>query len=231
MCRGIVVVWRTLRKEQEQSQESTPELVLLPVGALLAGPCTLAARVCSNKFGEHRDTMCTVLWDLVVNTSPAVRSTAAVLFGVLVRSPFAMDALLHSQWMHCIHLRGLLDMHAGGLACAAQRCGSSCFLVQAEMSEPKKVNQQILPALVTLGADPQADVKLATIEAFGKILRQFKDEAVRPTPQDPPLCGVAIGRAGPVVPGVCRAAALAMPSSTALCAVPCPVLWCRWWAR
>lgn len=45
--------------------------------------------------------------------------------------------------------------------------------------ELKSATQQVIPALVTLGSDPNADVKHATIEAFGAVAQHFKDEEVR----------------------------------------------------
>ncbi|KAG0609564.1 hypothetical protein M758_8G193900 [Ceratodon purpureus] len=42
----------------------------------------------------------------------------------------------------------------------------------------KSATQQVIPALVTLGSDPNADVKHATIEAFGAVAQHFKDEEV-----------------------------------------------------
>jgi len=56
--------------------------------------------------------------------------------------------------------------------------GPCVWGVQAETCEPKRVSQQILPALVALGADPVAEVKMATIATSGRILRHFKDDAV-----------------------------------------------------
>jgi hypothetical protein len=44
--------------------------------------------------------------------------------------------------------------------------------------ELKSATQQVIPALVTLGSDPNADVKHATIEAFGAVAQHFKDEEV-----------------------------------------------------
>ncbi|BBM96799.1 hypothetical protein Mp_1g00840 [Marchantia polymorpha subsp. ruderalis] len=42
----------------------------------------------------------------------------------------------------------------------------------------KLAQQQVLPALVTLGSDPNLDVKYSSIEAFGTVAQHFKDEAV-----------------------------------------------------
>jgi hypothetical protein len=42
----------------------------------------------------------------------------------------------------------------------------------------KSATQQVIPALVTLGSDPNTDVKHATIEAFGAVAQHFKDEEV-----------------------------------------------------
>ncbi|KAL2651580.1 hypothetical protein R1flu_019708 [Riccia fluitans] len=42
----------------------------------------------------------------------------------------------------------------------------------------KLVQQQVLPALVTLGSDPNLDVKHSSIEAFGTVAQHFKDEMV-----------------------------------------------------
>ncbi|KAG0631806.1 hypothetical protein M758_1G280600 [Ceratodon purpureus] len=42
----------------------------------------------------------------------------------------------------------------------------------------KSATQQIIPALVTLGTDPNVDVKIATIDAFGAVAQRFKEEEV-----------------------------------------------------
>ncbi|KAL3700165.1 hypothetical protein R1sor_018187 [Riccia sorocarpa] len=42
----------------------------------------------------------------------------------------------------------------------------------------KLAQQQVLPALVTLGSDPNSDVKHSSIEAFGTVAQHFKDETV-----------------------------------------------------
>eukprot|EP00850_Spirogloea_muscicola_P008360 SM000044S16007 [mRNA] locus=s44:565678:576581:+ [translate_table: standard] len=39
-----------------------------------------------------------------------------------------------------------------------------------------KVSQQILPALVTLGSDPNIEVKYSTIAAFGVVVQHYKDD-------------------------------------------------------
>lgn len=44
--------------------------------------------------------------------------------------------------------------------------------------ELKSATQQVIPALVTLGSDPNADVKHATIDAFGAVAQHFKDDEV-----------------------------------------------------
>lgn len=44
--------------------------------------------------------------------------------------------------------------------------------------ELKFATQQVLPALVTLGSDPNLDVKHASIDAFGAVAQHFKDEEV-----------------------------------------------------
>jgi hypothetical protein len=43
----------------------------------------------------------------------------------------------------------------------------------------KSATQQIIPALVTLGTDPNVDVKIATIDAFGAVAQRFKEEEVQ----------------------------------------------------
>lgn len=42
----------------------------------------------------------------------------------------------------------------------------------------KSATQQIIPALVTLGTDPNVDVKIATIDAFSAVAQRFKEEEV-----------------------------------------------------
>ncbi|CAI5465311.1 unnamed protein product [Closterium sp. Yama58-4] len=82
-------------------------------------------------FEEHRETLSSVGWELVVNQAPAVRITAAVIFQTL--APF-------------------VDM--------------------------KRVSQQVLPALITLGSDPVPEVKHSTIAALGSVAQQFKDAPI-----------------------------------------------------
>eukprot|EP00850_Spirogloea_muscicola_P023018 SM000323S12630 [mRNA] locus=s323:82206:89016:- [translate_table: standard] len=41
-----------------------------------------------------------------------------------------------------------------------------------------KVSQQILPALVTLGSDPNIEVKYSTIAAFGVVVQHYKDDMI-----------------------------------------------------
>lgn len=42
----------------------------------------------------------------------------------------------------------------------------------------KSATQQIIPALVTLGTDPNVDVKIATIDALGAVSQRFREEEV-----------------------------------------------------
>ncbi|CAI7911992.1 unnamed protein product [Closterium sp. NIES-53] len=82
-------------------------------------------------FEEHRETLSSVGWELVVNQAPAVRITAAVIFQTL--APFV---------------------------------------------DVKRVSQQVLPALITLGSDPVPEVKHSTIAALGSVAQQFKDAPI-----------------------------------------------------
>lgn len=50
--------------------------------------------------------------------------------------------------------------------------------MQVPYVDLKLAQQQVLPALVTLGSDPNLDVKYSSIEAFGTVAQHFKDEAV-----------------------------------------------------
>lgn len=52
------------------------------------------------------------------------------------------------------------------------------FMTQIGNVELKSATQQVIPALVTLGSDPNVDVKYATIDAFGAVAQHFKDEEV-----------------------------------------------------
>jgi hypothetical protein len=51
-------------------------------------------------------------------------------------------------------------------------------VTQAHSAELFSATQQVIPSLVTLGSDPNTDVKHATIEAFGAVAQHFKDEEV-----------------------------------------------------
>ncbi|GJP86624.1 hypothetical protein CLOP_g16625 [Closterium sp. NIES-67] len=82
-------------------------------------------------FEEHRETLSSVGWELVVNQAPAVRITAAVIFQTL--APFV---------------------------------------------DVKRVSQQVLPALITLGSDPVPEVKYSTIAALGSVAQQFKEATI-----------------------------------------------------
>lgn len=44
----------------------------------------------------------------------------------------------------------------------------------------KVASMHVLPALVTLGSDQNLNVKYASIEAFGAVAQQFKDNMVFP---------------------------------------------------
>lgn len=52
------------------------------------------------------------------------------------------------------------------------------LMTQIGNVELKSATQQVIPALVTLGSDPNVDVKYATIDAFGAVAQHFKDEEV-----------------------------------------------------
>lgn len=80
---------------------------------------------------EHHDVILGVLWELVVNPTPSIRITAAVLFKALA---------------------GYVD--------------------------EKRMSQQALPALVTLGSDPNVEVKHSSIAALGAVALHFKDETI-----------------------------------------------------
>eukprot|EP00897_Mesotaenium_endlicherianum_P010297 jgi/Mesen1/9296/ME000060S08737 len=80
---------------------------------------------------QHHPVLLVFLWELVVNPTPAVRSTASVLFHVL--TPYI---------------------------------------------DTRSVTMQILPALVTLGSDPNVDVKYSSIAAFGAVAQHFKDDTI-----------------------------------------------------
>lgn len=70
----------------------------------------------------------------------------------------------------------------GGLECHRAKCAETCIgMPQVGSVELKSATQQVIPALVTLGSDPNADVKHAAIEAFGAVAQHFKDEEVRIT--------------------------------------------------
>ncbi|KAH7433811.1 hypothetical protein KP509_07G087500 [Ceratopteris richardii] len=82
-------------------------------------------------FEEHHSVIIGVIWDLVVNSNPDVKISAASIMKVLV--PYV---------------------------------------------NAKSTTQDILPALVTLGSDPNLLVKYSSIEAFGAIAQHFKDEVI-----------------------------------------------------
>lgn len=80
---------------------------------------------------EQHGVIVGVLWELVVNTNPDVKISAASIMKVLV--PYA---------------------------------------------NAKTAAQDVLPALVTLGSDPNLLVKYSSIEAFGAVAQHFKDEVI-----------------------------------------------------
>lgn len=49
---------------------------------------------------------------------------------------------------------------------------------QVPYIDVKMVSTQVLPALVTLGSDPNLNVKYASIDAFGSVAQHFKNESV-----------------------------------------------------
>jgi hypothetical protein len=50
--------------------------------------------------------------------------------------------------------------------------------VQVPYVDLDNVTRQVLPALVTLGSDPNVEVKHASIDAFGAVAQNFKDDGV-----------------------------------------------------
>ncbi|GBG63021.1 hypothetical protein CBR_g34722 [Chara braunii] len=62
---------------------------------------------------------------------------------------------------------------------AAVRVTASILLKEMVPSvDSRTIAQQVLPALVTLGSDPNVEVKYSTIGALGAVAQQCKDEAV-----------------------------------------------------
>jgi hypothetical protein len=58
------------------------------------------------------------------------------------------------------------------------RCLTANLVVQVPYVDLDNVTRQVLPALVTLGSDPNVEVKHASIDAFGAVAQNFKDDGV-----------------------------------------------------
>jgi len=52
------------------------------------------------------------------------------------------------------------------------------FFHQVPCIDAKVASTHVLPALVTLGSDQNLNVKYASIDAFGAVAQQYKNDAV-----------------------------------------------------
>lgn len=63
------------------------------------------------------------------------------------------------------------------------QCLTANLVVQVPYVDLDNVTRQVLPALVTLGSDPNVEVKHASIDAFGAVAQNFKDDGVSRCPR------------------------------------------------
>ncbi|KAL8161817.1 hypothetical protein V2J09_013306 [Rumex salicifolius] len=57
-------------------------------------------------------------------------------------------------------------------------CAANLLKVMVPYIDVKMASTQVLPALVTLGSDPNLNVKYASIDAFGSVAQHFKNDSI-----------------------------------------------------
>ena len=103
-----------------------------------------------------------ILWEMVVSANIEMKISAANLLKVIVSSSI------------------LLEFSFPVTSSGAFVILLTSFSHQVPYIDAKVASTHVLPALVTLGSDQNLNVKYASIDAFGAVALQFKNDTVLP---------------------------------------------------